>query len=1284
MQAGIRNVLAYHNSNSLDPIITSITSKAPGLRLPTLMSSAALLVESLGKARSSCNDGLVLLPRIFSTVPQLAGAARFRLLLELQPLSELYRYLVGLQELSASQRIISAKGADGVLAGFASHISEWQNKRFAVSHVAGSKAELAHVDTVLSVRTLVAGHMKKALTIVQGGSSLPAFIKYFNAALRTSYASAFTAAVDAGEQALAKLRMTSCHNVNFERDQPLSAAQRALALQLGRASVAKLGASTATEASVKRMDGLLVQNVRIARHAADELGKDDFIEHLMNSNVDILEQAPLVGTSAEVMSDICISQYALDHQFLLATAARDLFLHRLSFNTPAPPGDTTLLDSLTAFQAACDGSICFPVARCGDTSIALKHPTAVGVISPGRSLLYQQSAANYEFAIFLDEILRKLQDASKASSSILETAICSGGCKTAEDMAAKFVRAVLMCLATCSGSTTIDASARLNVDLGSFDPLVSVGEPTSVAIRTRQRNASLLLPRVLSLCRSNTHALEELTFGMRLRVGLTKVGASSPRPMPVVPVYSFLPWISQVLASITETMSSDAAESKNYRKHLVNLMMEIGAQYPQAVYYPLRISSATLPGDPMSNSAESTATWAEISKMVGSTVLDAFVRAMEDLHNPEMKFLDWSKAVRVDLQSHCNVVGSTNASLPSESAARWYQDLMSRCFDEGKLVKPGSYVSKWRSTWRDQVTKALQGGKVINAASLAAAEKPAGGDSPTQPPKNNKLASMSQLSMWLSQFSATSDSFIEIPGQYSKYDGSSAPIVAHHAKLIAVDESIRTMSSIRQPKRIVLHGDNQRSYIFLAKGGEDIRVDQRVQQLFNMANVFIERTMRNSSKLLRTYAVVPMTPYIGLIEWVPNTLPIKMAVEDVANIRMERIASELPTAGKRAARAVNAPAWTVGENEAANIRALWLQKYARSSNHPQAVYKLMNATATPDEVVEMWNSQMKVMPLDLLREVITARALSADGYYALRSNFINSLMSFNCVGYIAGIGDRHLDNWLLDTETCSIVPIDFGAAFGVATTGLPVPELIPFRLSPQFIGVIQPLPVISVLEKGMGATLRALQGTDAVRALMAIMEVFILEPTLDWQISAQRKSTISKEASLGSPPSAAPIRIDSDVTVDDSSGESHAQDLAKLRVLIARLKLQRIDPATLMQIELLQNTAYGLTNRRTAKEPDLDPLRRVKDALAGTDRNVGRRLQPALTEDWVPAEPDQLLLESGIGGPLINNASRKFSKAYDVRLKRCKDAEAQAACLIDLASDPNIAGRQWAGLALWV
>jgi hypothetical protein len=899
MQAGIRNVLAYHNSNSLDPIITSITSKAPGLRLPTLMSSAALLVESLGKARSSCNDGLVLLPRIFSTVPQLAGAARFRLLLELQPLSELYRYLVGLQELSASHRIISAKGADGVLAGFASHISEWQNKRFAVSHVAGSKAELAHVDTVLSVRTLVAGHMKKALTIVQGGSSLPAFIKYFNSALRTSYASAFTAAVDAGEQALAKLRMTSCHNVNFERDQPLSAAQRALALQLGRASVAKLGASTATEASVKRMDGLLVQNVRIARHAADELGKDDFIEHLMNSNVDILEQAPLVGTSAEVMSDICISQYALDHQFLLATAARDLFLHRLSFNTPAPPGDTTLLDSLTAFQAACDGSICFPVARCGDTSITLKHPTAVGVISPGRSLMYQQSAANYEFAIFLDEILRKLQDASKASSSILETAICSGGCKTAEDMAAKFVRAVLMCLATCSGSTTIDASARLNVDLGSFDPLVSVGEPTSVAIRTRQRNASLLLPRVLSLCRSNTHALEELKFGMRLRVGLTKVGASSPRPMPVVPVYSFLPWISQVLASITETMSSDAAESKNYRKHLVNLMMEIGAQYPQAVYYPLRISSATLPGDPMSNSAESTATWAEISKMVGSTILDAFVRALEDLHNPEMKFLDWSKAVRVDLQSHCNVVGSTNASLPSESAARWYQDLMSRCFDEGKLVKPGSYVSKWRSTWRDQVTKALQGGKVINAASLAAAEKPAGGDSPTQPPKNNKIASMSQLSMWLSQFSATSDSFIEIPGQYSKYDGSLAPIVAHHAKLIAVDESIRTMSSIRQPKRIVLHGDNQRSYIFLAKGGEDIRVDQRVQQLFNMANVFIERTMRNSSKLLRTYAVVPMTPYIGLIEWVPNTLPIKMAVEDVANIRMERIASELPTAGKR-------------------------------------------------------------------------------------------------------------------------------------------------------------------------------------------------------------------------------------------------------------------------------------------------------------------------------------------------------------------------------------------------
>ena len=38
-----------------------------------------------------------------------------------------------------------------------------------------------------------------------------------------------------------------------------------------------------------------------------------------------------------------------------------------------------------------------------------------------------------------------------------------------------------------------------------------------------------------------------------------------------------------------------------------------------------------------------------------------------------------------------------------------------------------------------------------------------------------------------------------------------------------------------------------------------------------------------------------------------------------------------------------------------------------------------------------------------------------------------------------------------------MVTIDFGYAFGVATSHLPVPELVPLRLTPQILGLMEPL-----------------------------------------------------------------------------------------------------------------------------------------------------------------------------------------------------------------------------------
>jgi DNA-dependent protein kinase catalytic subunit len=62
---------------------------------------------------------------------------------------------------------------------------------------------------------------------------------------------------------------------------------------------------------------------------------------------------------------------------------------------------------------------------------------------------------------------------------------------------------------------------------------------------------------------------------------------------------------------------------------------------------------------------------------------------------------------------------------------------------------------------------------------------------------------------------------------------------------------------------------------------------------------------------------------------------------------------------------------------------------------------------------------------------------------------------FSAASYLIGIGDRHLENFLVDTTDGEVLGIDFGIAFGSGVQ-LSIPELIPFRLTQQIEGVIAP------------------------------------------------------------------------------------------------------------------------------------------------------------------------------------------------------------------------------------
>ena len=60
------------------------------------------------------------------------------------------------------------------------------------------------------------------------------------------------------------------------------------------------------------------------------------------------------------------------------------------------------------------------------------------------------------------------------------------------------------------------------------------------------------------------------------------------------------------------------------------------------------------------------------------------------------------------------------------------------------------------------------------------------------------------------------------------------------------------------------------------------------------------------------------------------------------------------------------------------------------------------------------------------REALMRAAGGPQLFLTMRAAFTASLAAVSIAGYVAGVGDRHTDNFLLDLSSGSLVPIDFG------------------------------------------------------------------------------------------------------------------------------------------------------------------------------------------------------------------------------------------------------------------
>jgi len=235
--------------------------------------------------------------------------------------------------------------------------------------------------------------------------------------------------------------------------------------------------------------------------------------------------------------------------------------------------------------------------------------------------------------------------------------------------------------------------------------------------------------------------------------------------------------------------------------------------------------------------------------------------------------------------------------------------------------------------------------------------------------------------------------------------------------------TMTVLPSKQRPRKLRMRGSDGRDYEFLLKGKEDIRLDERVMQLFGLINGMLETdavTSRRDLAITR-YNVLPLSPNSGLIGWVRHT--------DTLNVLIK---------GYREAR-------KIGHHVE---QRLMLQCAPRAD---MISYDKLSSL----QKVDAFEWALKNTTGQDLKQLLWLKSRNSEAWLERRNLYTRSLATMSMVGYVLGLGDRHPSNLMLHRHTGKIVHIDFGDCFDICRQREKYPEHVPFRLTRMLVKAME-------------------------------------------------------------------------------------------------------------------------------------------------------------------------------------------------------------------------------------
>ncbi|KAL5182201.1 Serine/threonine-protein kinase TOR [Glycine soja] len=292
---------------------------------------------------------------------------------------------------------------------------------------------------------------------------------------------------------------------------------------------------------------------------------------------------------------------------------------------------------------------------------------------------------------------------------------------------------------------------------------------------------------------------------------------------------------------------------------------------------------------------------------------------------------------------------------------------------------------------------------------------------------------------------------LAVPGSYR----ADAPVVT----IASFARQLVVITSKQRPRKLTIHGSDGDDYAFLLKGHEDLRQDERVMQLFGLVNTLLENSPKTAEKDLsiERYAVIPLSPNSGLIEWVPNCDTLHHLIREYRDARKITL----------------------------NQEHKCMLSFAPDYDHLPLIAK-----------VEVFEHALNNTEGNDLARVLWLKSRTSEIWLERRTNYTRSLAVMSMVGYLLGLGDRHPSNLMLHRG--KILHIDFGDCFEASMNREKFPEKVPFRLTRMLVKAME----VSGIEGNFRSTCENVMQVLRTNkdSVMAMMEAFVHDPLINWRL----------------------------------------------------------------------------------------------------------------------------------------------------------------------------------------